>query len=323
MATHRLLTRPSPDRPLIIAHRGDSFHAPESTLEAAKRGFESGADAWELDVHLTRDGVPVVIHDESLLRTTNVAERFADDPRRATGFPVSDFTLAELRTLDAGSWFVAPEGGHRSASAFGTLDRLPSDDRGVFTSGTVSIPTLAEALAFTLERDWLVNVELKSVPAANPDLAPTVVGLIRHMNAFAHVLISSFDHRELAAARWLSTELALGVLTTAPLQRPEDYVGPIVGANAYHPTAAVLGAGSDAYRRAPAAQALRVSDIDRLQSAGVAVNVFTVNAHEPGGLSDHLAEIGVTGIFTDDPRGLVSRWAPDRAHRATPINRDA
>ncbi len=79
------------DRPLILAHRGDSFQAPENTLEAAKLGLDSGADGWELDVRLTRDGIPVVIHDESLARTTDVALKFAGDPRGLNGFLVERF----------------------------------------------------------------------------------------------------------------------------------------------------------------------------------------------------------------------------------------
>ena len=156
------------DRPLIIAHRGDSFHAPENTLEAARLGWEAGADAWELDVQLTRDGVPVVIHDESLLRTTDVAARFAGDPRGRDGFRVSDFDFDEVRSLDAGSWFVADDGGPRSARDFGTLDRLDPADIDHFRSGSVLIPTLEEALIFTKEQDWLVNVEIKSFPEQPP-----------------------------------------------------------------------------------------------------------------------------------------------------------
>ena len=97
------------DRPLVVAHRGDSAYAPENTLEAARRAWDEGADAWELDVQLARDGVPVVLHDESLVRTTDVATRFAGDPRGASGFLVADFDFEEIRTLDAGSWFVEPE----------------------------------------------------------------------------------------------------------------------------------------------------------------------------------------------------------------------
>jgi glycerophosphoryl diester phosphodiesterase len=66
------------DHPLIVAHRGDSFRAPENTLEAARLAWEAGAAAWELDVRLTRDRVPIIPHDGSLLRTTDVALRLAE-----------------------------------------------------------------------------------------------------------------------------------------------------------------------------------------------------------------------------------------------------
>ena len=95
-----------------MAHRGDSFHAPENTLEAADLAHKAGADAWELDVQLTRDGVPVVLHDASLLRTTDVAARFKNDLRSTYGFRVSDFDWNEVRALDAGSWFVDKDADH-------------------------------------------------------------------------------------------------------------------------------------------------------------------------------------------------------------------
>ncbi len=75
-----------PEHPVIFAHRGDSFRAPENTLEAAEPGLGSRRSAWELDVQLTRDGVPIVLHDESLLRTTDVATKFAGDARGRTAF---------------------------------------------------------------------------------------------------------------------------------------------------------------------------------------------------------------------------------------------
>src|SRR5690242_16686952 len=97
LSGNRFLTllRSPRECPVIVAHRGDSYHAPENTLEAARRGWQSGAEAWELDVQLTRDSVPVVLHDESLLRTTDVAARFADDPRGRDGFRVADFDFDE------------------------------------------------------------------------------------------------------------------------------------------------------------------------------------------------------------------------------------
>jgi glycerophosphoryl diester phosphodiesterase len=295
-------------RPLIVAHRGDSAHAPENTLEAAEAGFRAGADAWELDVHLTRDGVPVVIHDEGLTRTTDVARRFAHDPRGASGYRVAEFTLEEIRTLDAGSWFLDP-GGARTAAAFGTLDRLADDQRRLYASGSVRVPALVDALRLTRDRDWLVNVELKSVPEARAGLADAVLAAIDATGTEARVLVSSFDHADVARVARLRPALATGALTTTPLYRPEQYVRELVGCDAYHASVQAIGGGSDAYRRAPGPGSLRADDLRRLAAVGVPVLVYTVNDARRDGLAAHLARAGVAGLFSDDPAALRSLWA--------------
>ncbi len=108
----------------VWAHRGASAFAPENTMSAFKAAEEAGADGVELDVHLSRDGVPVVIHDETLDRTTS-----------GHG-PVMAVTAAELLELDAGSWFSSDFAGEQ-------------------------IPLLAEVLAWAGERLRL-NIEIKS-----------------------------------------------------------------------------------------------------------------------------------------------------------------
>jgi len=109
--------------PAVIAHRGASYDAPESTTPAYLLAREQGADYLELDLQRTRDGVLVVVHDDVLLRTSDVAERFPE--RKAS--PVSAFTLAELKTLDAGSWFnqAYPE---RARPSFRKLPILTLDE---------------------------------------------------------------------------------------------------------------------------------------------------------------------------------------------------
>ena len=96
----------------LVAHRGASAYAPEHTLAAYRLALEQGADFVEQDLGVTRDGVLVCVHDDSLERTTNVEEvfpdRFTEESR--TGrirrrWRVADFTLAEIKQLDAGSWF--------------------------------------------------------------------------------------------------------------------------------------------------------------------------------------------------------------------------
>ena len=106
--------KPNGKRPLLIAHRGASGYAPEHTLAAYKIAIEQGADFVEQDLQLTKDGVLICIHDADLARTTNVAEVFPDraklrDPFETgtakRGWYTIDFTLAEIKRLDAGSWF--------------------------------------------------------------------------------------------------------------------------------------------------------------------------------------------------------------------------
>src|SRR5205823_2423087 len=100
------------------------------TLEAARLGWEAGAEAWELDVRLTRDGVPIVCHDDALLRTTDVARRFAGDPRAAARFLVADFDLDEIQALDAGGWFLDPATGRDPPTGSGSPRSTTPTSRG-------------------------------------------------------------------------------------------------------------------------------------------------------------------------------------------------
>ncbi len=97
-----------------VAHRGASAYAPEHTLAAYRLAIEMGADYVEQDLAVTKDGVLICLHDGSLERTTNVEELFPDrvstqtiEGKTRKAWLANDFTLAEIRTLDAGSWFNA------------------------------------------------------------------------------------------------------------------------------------------------------------------------------------------------------------------------
>ena len=306
---HRFLALGSGGLAGIIAHRGDSFHAPENTLEGARLAFEAGADAWELDVRLTRDGVPVLLHDASLRRTTDVASRFPGDPRGAAGYRLADFDLDEVRRLDAGGWFLDPAGGHRSARSFGTLDRLGRPGRDRYGSGLVRVPTLAEALELTRDLDWLVNVELKSDFGGDNSLSTAVLAAIASAGVADRVLVSSFDHEDLADLVGRADGVAAGVLTSAPLFGPARYVRRL-GAQAYHPSAEALGEGPGP--SASSSSRRRGLVLERLRSAGVPVFVYTVNDAAKDGLADRLIGAGVSGVFTDDPAGLVGLWRRSR-----------
>lgn len=156
----------------VIAHRGASGEAPENTLAAFRRAMEIGVDAVELDVHLSADGVPVVIHESLLDRTTGVAGL------------VKDLPLAALRQLDAGRWFGERFAGER-------------------------IPTLVEALEML--RPVRVIVEIKNGPIYYPGIAGRVADAVRAVGHPA-VTVSSFDHPVLLEVRALAPVLETAVL---------------------------------------------------------------------------------------------------------------
>lgn len=114
-ASDRTSTQPSAqsssayDRPLVVAHRGASAYAPENTLSAIDKAADMGFRWVENDVQRTKDGELVIMHDDTLKRTTNVEELFPD---RAP-WKVADFTAAEIARLDAGSWFSPKYAGQR------------------------------------------------------------------------------------------------------------------------------------------------------------------------------------------------------------------
>ena len=109
-----------PNKKINVAHRGASAYAPEHTLAAYKLAIEMGADYVEQDLAVTRDGVLICLHDGSLERTTNVEQLFPDrvttqtiEGKTRQAWLANDFTLAEIKTLDAGSWFNPKFAGER------------------------------------------------------------------------------------------------------------------------------------------------------------------------------------------------------------------
>lgn len=168
-------------RPVVLAHQGASGHAPSNTMEAFRLALEQGADILELDVHMTRDGVVVVSHDETIDRMTD-----------GSGL-IKEMTLAELRQYDFGYRFT-PDGGLT----------YPYRGQGV------TIPTLEEVfLAFP---DVPVNVEIKQ---ADPPMEAQVWELIQRYEAEDRVLVASFHGT--VAKRW--RELAGDrVATSAPVR---------------------------------------------------------------------------------------------------------
>jgi glycerophosphoryl diester phosphodiesterase len=153
-------------RPRLFAHRGGSAIAPENTLEAFAAGLEAGADRLEMDVHATRDGHVVVIHDPTVDRTTDGSGE------------VRALTLAELQRLDAGARFIDPTG---AAS---------------FAGRGVRVPTLAAVLeAFP---GVPLNIEIKQ---EEPAIEGAVLAVLDRFDARAQVLLAAEEASIMARIR--------------------------------------------------------------------------------------------------------------------------
>jgi glycerophosphoryl diester phosphodiesterase len=161
-------------QPIIFAHRGASAHAPENTLAAFELSLTQHADAIELDVKLSADGQVVVIHDASVDRTTGSQGR------------VKDLSLAQLRSLDAGSFFSEKYKGEK-------------------------IPTLEEVFESVGKRTF-INVELTNYNAPRDQLVETVCMLVKQFRLQKQVMFSSFLASNLAKARAYLPDVPRGLL---------------------------------------------------------------------------------------------------------------
>ncbi len=171
--------------------------APENTFASFSKALEVGADGIEFDVQLSKDKVPVIIHDEKLERTT-------------TGRgPVKDFTLTELKTLDAGSWFAQQFRGEK-------------------------IPSLDEMLAQYKNNCLLFNIELKNAITLYPGLEEAVLQCISKHRLEKRVIISSFNHESLVTCRKLNSTVRTGMLYFEEIKEPWHYARSL-GCYSVHP----------------------------------------------------------------------------------------
>jgi len=160
--------------PMIFAHRGSSAYAPENTLAAFELALRQGADGIELDAKLSGDGQVMVIHDQTVDRTTPQSGR------------VSDFTAAELRQMDAGSHFDIAFSGE-------------------------PIPTLDEVLK-AVGQLTITNIELKNYASVTDNLPEKVASLVKHHKLTRRVLFSSYNPVALIRIHRLIPEAPIGFL---------------------------------------------------------------------------------------------------------------
>jgi glycerophosphoryl diester phosphodiesterase len=181
----------------IFGHRGASKDCPENTMAAFKKAYEDGADGIELDVQLSKDGIPVIIHDEKINRTSN-----------KKGYVV-DWTYEDLKKADAGSWFS---------------DKF-SNER---------IPSLEMFLKWIAPLSLLLNIELKNNIIEYEGLEEKTLQLIRLYGMERRTVISSFNHYSLVKIKKLDPYIETAPLYSSGLYEPWAYARAL-GSRSAHP----------------------------------------------------------------------------------------
>lgn len=173
-------------REKILAHRGFSTKAPENTFAAFKKALDLGVGGIELDIQMSKDGHLIVIHDEKVDRTTD-----------GKGF-IKDLILENIKNLDAGSWFGEEFAGER-------------------------VPVLEEVLELIGDRDFLVNIELKSGIIQYVGLEYRVLDTVKQYNFLDRTIFSSFNHYSLVNIKKKCSNAKIGLLYYAGLVDPWEF----------------------------------------------------------------------------------------------------
>lgn len=247
--------------PLVVAHRGASGHAPENTLAAVDAAADLDTEWVEVDVQRSADGELFLMHDTTLERTTDAAERFPD---RAP-WRVADFTAEEIARLDAGRWFAADFAGE-------------------------PVPTLADCLDRLAANGQRLLLELK-VPERYPGIEKEVLaelasqGWLDEDHPGQRLVVQSFDADALRAVHEQAPEVKLAFLGSPALAKVHAYAE---FADQINPSHTDLTAGYVA----------GVQSVLGPHGAPLEVQTWTVN---DAPAVERVAELGVDGIITNHP----------------------
>lgn len=258
---------------LVIAHRGASGLAPENTLAAFRLAIELGSEGIEFDVQMSADGLPVVIHDAHVNRTTN-----------GVGL-VAGFTATELARLDTSLWFQKRL--NRRPRTRALVERIAGNE---FTHQPV--PTLEAALRMIAPANLKrIYIELKSRAASREALLESTLALVRKFDLESAVTLLSFDHDAIRLAK----EVAPHVRTAATF--------PVTGralvtARSIIASAKKVGADEAALHFGIATR----RSVAALRENGLAVSVWTVNQKM---MMRRLIDFDVDAIMTNFPNRLI------------------
>ena len=288
-----------PPAPLLVAHRGASGYAPEHTIPAYELAIEQGADIIEPDLQVTSDGRLIALHDLTLERTTNVREVFPDRFREEMDrgqvvrrWYANDFTLEEIRRLDAGSWFGQRFAGARVPTLAEVIE-VARGRAGIFPE--TKAPEVYGERGHDMERLLLAELRAYGLDRQGADPAtpvylqsfsPESLRVLRHdLGVDLHLTFLLSGGSE--AAEWLTPE---------GLARVRDF------ADGIGPSKSILLARPDV--------------VSRAHEAGLTVIPYTFRADDSGRFPTAAAEmafflydLGVDGLFTNEP-DLFPRTPP-------------
>ncbi len=225
----------------VLGHRGASGYAPENTIPAFRKAIEMGADGVELDIQLTKDGEIVVIHDETIDRTSNGSGN------------VRDYTLEELRQFDYNYQNVINP---KTKKKIQGEKMYPEYDK-------IDIPTMREVFELFKPTDKIINIELKT-GVFFYDIEEKILALAKETDMEDRVIYSSFNHYSVKKIKALKPDAVCGFLyADGPVEMPE--YAKKHGAEALH----------------PAFYNLQYPGFcDECKRLGIDINVWTVNSEE-------------------------------------------
>ena len=180
---------------LNFAHRGFKGLYPENTMLAFRKAVEIGADGIEFDLHLTKDGQLVIIHDEFLDRTTDFRGL------------VKDYRLRELKKSDASA---------------------------LFDQYDEKIPSLEEYLSYIRDKDIITNIEIKNSIIDYPNIEEKMYEMVKAYDLLDKIIVSSFNHESLLKVKAIDKNVKCGILESSRMVKPWDYVKSL-GCEYYHP----------------------------------------------------------------------------------------
>ena len=259
-----------PTKPALIAHRGASMLAPENTLAAADLAAAHQALGFETDVRISLDGIPFLMHDDTLARTTNIAEVFPD----RTNDRASSFTIDELKELNAGLWFIQKD-------PFRTIENGYVSQTQLSINQGQMIPTLEEALETVKAHGMVIMFDMRYPPSGHP-----------YYDEFFEIVLEQCLDARMNSDVWFLLNPEQVALARERAPQMTRVIG--VSSTALPPVESLKEQG---YEIVNVDTGIRTADIRAYRSEGLGVNVYTID--EPWLFSQFWLS-GVTSVTTNN-----------------------